>query len=356
VSTRSRNPTAAGLVPQTLRELYAETLAGVLAPRRLLPLAVVATPLVVAQFAFSSVKGPATALALAELIVFVLVAPFAWRALFPEESPWSWWPLRLVAYAVLGGIPAAVGILMPEVFGLGRNFLNVGVNVAVMAGLFWVGGWGLGRDVGLENSLRREQARRAAMEREAEQAQLLALRAHLDPHFLFNTLNAIAEWCQEDPSTAEAAILRLSGLLRELLGGITAPRWPLARELQLARDVWALHRLRDPDWFTVEWDVPEPVPDVDLPPMVLLPLIENAVKHGPAKGHRGVLRLEVQVSNTALDARVSNPGPAGPDREGGTGLSTVRRRIVLAYGPTASLTLTGTERAVAHLHLPLESR
>ena len=100
------NPhTAAAFPPQGLRQLYADTLAALLAPRRALPLAVVAIPLVVAQFAFSDVKGPATALALGELAVFVLVAPFAWRALFPMDRPAGLWPLRLAAYALLGALP-----------------------------------------------------------------------------------------------------------------------------------------------------------------------------------------------------------------------------------------------------------
>ena len=85
-------------------------------------------------------------------------------------------------------------------------------------------------DVGdLEQHLLASQARAAALEREAEHAQLLALRSHFDPHFLFNTLNAIAEWCREDGLVAERAILALSSMLHTIMTAIRATRWPLAR-------------------------------------------------------------------------------------------------------------------------------
>ena len=95
--------------------------------------------------------------------------------------------------------------------------------------LFLVGGFGLGRDIWFEDRLARAEARAVALAREAERAQLLALRAHLDPHFLFNTLNAIAEWCREDGETAERAVLRLSAMLRTVLGRRARRRpgrWP----------------------------------------------------------------------------------------------------------------------------------
>ena len=127
--------------------------------------------------------------------------------------------------------------------------------------------------------------RARALAEEAERAQLLALRAHLDPHFLFNTLNAIAEWCRSDGVQAEEAILKLSAMLRRILEGVKAPTWPLSRELGLVHDLLDLHRIRDPERFDVVWRVPDPIPDVSVPPMLLLPLADNAVKHGPRQGH-----------------------------------------------------------------------
>jgi len=90
----------------------------------------------------------------------------------------------------------------------------------VSLALFLVGGWGLARDIDLDARLRAAETRAVELTRAAEAAELLALRAHLDPHFLFNTLNAIAEWCLKDGAVAEEAVLKLSAMLRTLLDGV----------------------------------------------------------------------------------------------------------------------------------------
>jgi LytS/YehU family sensor histidine kinase len=214
-------------------------------------------------------------------------------------------------------------------------------SLPVCVALFLVGGWGLGRDIGFEVSLLRERRRADTLAREAEHAQLLAIRSHLDPHFLFNTLNAIAEWCREDGEVAERAVLQLSAILRAVLAGVRAPAWPLASELGLVRDLFALHLLRDPALFTLEWDVPSPLPDVSVLPMILLPLAENAIKHGPGGGHRGVLRCTVVAEGERLRVTIENPGAYGGPRAGSEGLPTVGRRLQLAYAGAASVRIAG---------------
>ena len=135
---------------------------------------------------------------------------------------------------------------------MGHTLLTAPTSVVVCLALFLVGGLGLGRDMWLENELARAEARATLLAREAEGAQLLALRSHLDPHFLFNTLNAIAEWCREDGETAERAVVRLSAMLRTVLAGVRASTWPLADELALLDTLFELHRLRDPDRVRVD--------------------------------------------------------------------------------------------------------
>ena len=111
--------------------------------------------------------------------------------------------------------------------------------------LFLVGGWGLARDIELEAGFSAERQRAERLAESAERASLLALRAQLDPHFLFNTLNAIAEWCREDPAVAEAATLRLASMLRTMLTGIRSATWPLATEIALAQSLFDLYAIRD---------------------------------------------------------------------------------------------------------------
>jgi two-component system, LytTR family, sensor histidine kinase AlgZ len=170
---------------------------------------------------------------------------------------------------------------------------------------------------------------------------LLALRAHLDPHFLFNTLNALAEWCRQDPAVAERALLQLSSVLRAVLTGVKAPSWPLEHELELARTVFELHLMRDPKLFELEWSVDEQLAGVHVPPMLLLPLVENAVKHGPSRGHRGALAFVVRRAGDRVHVRVENPGPFRGPRQGSDGLPTLARRLALVYDGRATLGICG---------------
>jgi LytS/YehU family sensor histidine kinase len=235
------------------------------------------------------------------------------------------------------------------------TFLTQRVSLLICGGLFLVGGWGLGRDVGFEASLRRERARSARLAYEAEQAQLLALRAHLDPHFLFNTLNAIAEWCRQDGAVAEKAVLQLSDLLRALLRGARVQSWPLSEELGLVRALFDLHRLRDPSAFELDWQVATAVESVPVPPLLLLPLAENAVKHGPAAGHPGTLGLRCEQAGDRLKVTVQNPGAYAGPRDGSSGVPTMERRLALAYGGAARFEIHREgERTVATIEMPLQ--
>ncbi len=332
--------------------LYAETAAALLAPRRLFPILLVCVPMVAAQGRFSA-SGEAVWVAAGMCLLFVATGPFGWRALLPRGRRTRWLPLRLLAYAALGGVAPLLGWLLPKALHMGETFLTGGVNLLISASLFWVGGWGLARDIDQEIGLRRAQARAEAAQREAERAQLLALRAQLDPHFLFNTLNAIAEWCRQDAAVAERALLRLAGLLRRVLEGVRAPTWPLARELDVARDLLELHSVRDPERFAARWELPDPLPAVEVPPLLLLPLVENAIKHGPAQGHSGSLALGVEREGAGWQVWVRNPGPFAGERDGGQGLEMVRRRLELAWPGLARLEI-GTEggSTLARVWLP----
>jgi signal transduction histidine kinase len=331
--------------------LWGETVGALLAPRRLVPVVLMAVPLLVAQVAFSPepLAGP---IGLLLVLVFWLAAPWGWRVLFPlEESsidgtvPAATRALRAAAYAAASAaVVFLTGGLVPHLLGMRLTFLTDPWSLMVASALFVVGGWGLGRDIELERGWARERRRAVALARDAERAQLLALRSHLDPHFLFNTLNAIAEWCREDGEVAERAILELSSMLRTVLEGVKAPAWSLGRELDLAETLLTLHAFRDPELFTFVKRWPEPLPAIELPPMLLLPLVENAIKHGPGAGARGeiiisVERVERDETGAVLRIVVDNPGHYRGRRIGGEGVSMVERRIEHAYGGRGRCTI-----------------
>jgi hypothetical protein len=340
----------------TLGRVFATTIEALVAPRRLIPITVVVLPLLFLQVNYSD---DPFALPLAMLMcgAFLLVAPTLWRHYFPLrrkiEGSTS---LRIVLYA-FSGILLIVGIGrgIPAIIGMGRTFLTTRPSLLSAVALYWVGGWGLARDIDLEANLKESQARAEALAREAEHAQLLALRSHLDPHFLFNTLNAIAEWCRQDGAVAERAILRLSSMLRTVMSGITITSWPLSREIELIDSLFDLYLIRDPQLFVYTRDIPAEVPEFEVPPMVLLPIAENAMKHGPSAGHRGSVVLRIREEGAGLTVEVSNPGAYKGPRDGGSGLPIIEKRLALAYGERAKFEIRGDgERTIVTVRLPKE--
>lgn len=326
--------------------VFRTTIAALLAPRRFVAILVVIVPLMALQVNYST-DPFALPLAMAMCLAFVLVAPTLWRAFFPLTGP-----KRPAAWALVYGAAGAllvvgIGRGIPWLVGMGYTFLTTRPSLFVSVALFWVGGWGLARDIDLEDSYRREKERAEGLAKEAEHAQILALKSHLDPHFLFNTLNAIAEWCRSDGVVAETAILQLSDMLRTIMEGISTPSWPLARELELCDTVFSLHRIRDPELFRFVRDVPSPLPDVNVPPLLLLPVSENAMKHGPSAGHRGEVVLTVKEICDKLVIRIENPGDFRGPRRGGQGLSIVEKRLRLAFGDSARFTIRGVTRTNA---------
>jgi hypothetical protein len=315
----------ASLVPGTLRSL------GV--PRRTIPAALVLAALLFTEWQTTH-RGAAIAVDLVLFAAFVLVAPASWRALSRRGLPGQ------AGYVAIGVV--VVGVLavgLPRALGLAGTYVADPASMGVVLALFLVGGWGLGRDIDLEEGVAAERGRAAALALSAERAELLALRAHLDPHFLFNALNAIAEWCREDPVVAEGAILRLATMLRAILEGVRRPSWPLSAEISLCSELFALYEIRDKDRYRFLLDAPDPVPEALVPPMLFLPLVENAVTHGPAAGHRGEVVVRLRGEGDGIELRIVNPGAYTGRREGGQGIALVERRLALAYEGRATLDL-----------------
>lgn len=334
------------LAMQTWRALFA--------PRRLVPIFLVATPMIVAESGFGRAH---TALAVCFVVGFVLSGPWLWRLCQ------RWIKHRLLSttlFAILCAIVVlGLGLSVPLGLGLGRSFLTTPFSLLIGWALFSVGGWGLGRDIEMEQELSALTQRAQHLERLAQTAQLMAIRSHLDPHFLFNTLNAIAEWCRQDPIVAEEAILRLSKMLRAILGSLSQERWSLSEEVSLICDLLALYAVRDAERYQAKVTLEPELEDALIPPMLLLPLVENAIKHGPSAGHSGVIRVEITAQGDEVCALISNPGRFNGLREQGQGVKMVERRLAISYdtrhGQRSSLSLTDHDLSTTALcRFPLE--
>jgi two-component system sensor histidine kinase AlgZ len=187
-----------------------------------------------------------------------------------------------------------------------------------------------------QGELHAEQARR-----EAAEARLAALQARTNPHFLFNSLNAIAGLVGIDPERAERAIETLSASMRYALESTEAARVPLERELDAVRDHLELERLRYGERLNASLDVEPGTGPLPVPPLCLQPVVENAIVHGIARRERGgSLEVSARRDGGHLLLRVDDdgPGPGGSTHAGtGTALSDLRSRLALLYGEAASL-------------------
>jgi two-component system, LytTR family, sensor kinase len=180
-----------------------------------------------------------------------------------------------------------------------------------------------------------QQTETARLNEALSKAQLFALRRQLEPHFLFNALNAISGLVREKRNDdAVSMIAGLSDFLRRVLQESDRQEVPLGEEMDFVQKYLDIQKVRFADRLKLDIQVPEELLSAQLPTLILQPLAENAVKHGIAKRSQGgTIRISACRSGTMLNLTVYNDGPkhrAGPTS--GIGMSNVRSRLQRLYG------------------------
>jgi two-component system, LytTR family, sensor kinase len=189
----------------------------------------------------------------------------------------------------------------------------------------------------------RSELRASQLETQVAQARLGALKAQLQPHFLFNTLNAIVVLVrQQKGQQAEETLARFSDLLRAVLADMDAQEVTLGRELEYLRLYLSIEQLRFSDRLRVEIDVDAEMLDAAVPHMGLQPIVENAIRHGVGpRASAGVIRIQTRRSGDFLHVIVRDDGPGFGAAKGahglGLGLSNTRARLQQLYGAGAEL-------------------
>ena len=202
-----------------------------------------------------------------------------------------------------------------------------------------------------ERELEHERARKMALE-----ARLAALEARLQPHFMFNTLNAISALIEEDPAQAERTVERLAALLRFSLDATERGLVPLAHELKIVADYLEIERTRFGERLSYVLDVPADAAACEVPPLAVQTLVENSVKHAIApRPQGGRIRVEADVAGAQLLVRVWDDGPGFTTAaiRPGHGLDNVQGRLAARFGTAAGLTVGQRNGgAVVTLSLP----
>ena len=318
----------------------------------------------VTQLAFAPAPfAPSNLLVMLAFLAGELVAVYGhlYLGLFPllrREGSIVRYLLSIVAAVVVGvtvtwGCVLLVGVVLPE------------VRPSVGPTLFWTFwanrvGWSIGTLLALASVLvlfshrRRQAARERELEIARTEAELAYLRGQLNPHFLFNALNNIYILIDHDPGRARESLLGFSDLLRYQLYVSEADRVPLATELDHIRQYAALSRLRMEEDFRFELTVADGATERELPPLLLLPLVENAFKYSPRQGGRVSVRLGAERDRTrfTIQNTVGGTATADPDpTAGGIGLTNLRRRLELLYPGRFRL---ATEQSNDHFTVTLE--
>lgn len=215
---------------------------------------------------------------------------------------------------------------------------------------------GLGIAARTWQALQDREIEASRLEAQAARARLEVLAARLQPHFLFNTLHAIAVLIDEDPARARTMIALLGDLLRDVIGGSADGEVPLRVELALLQRYLAIEQVRFADRLTVTLH-PEPATLERMVPRLLLqPIAENALRHGLApQAAAGTLTITSRLEHGELELLVTNDGrPLPATVQEGIGLSTTRERLE-SRRPAGSLTLA-TRDGLVEVRMRLPAR
>jgi LytS/YehU family sensor histidine kinase len=211
-----------------------------------------------------------------------------------------------------------------------------------------------------EARLHRAEAERQQLEKNVLEARLQLMQAQVEPHFLFNTLANVQHLVEADPAAATRMLESLIQYLRAALPQMRESTTTLGREVDMARAFLDIHRVRMGTRLEYRIDVPAALRSLTFPPMMLITLVENALKHGVdpccecgtvlvrAAEHEGRLRVSVTDTGEGII----------PKKGGGVGLTNIRERLKTRYGGGAALVLEeNTPRGVvASIEVPLPER
>lgn len=271
------------------------------------------------------------------------------------------WLASLVA--LLLGAALGATLLLPY-YGLGWNtwgtpefLVDVTCWMLIGGGVAVIYGFQQGALVAA-SALHRMEIDRAALARQMMEARLQVVRAQIEPHFLFNTLANVKRLCRTDVEGGVAMLDNLTRYLRAALPRMREEQSTLGQEGELVQAYLEVLRIRMGTRLRFSVDIPVSLAGQPFPPMILLTLAENAIKHGLTPAGGGTIAVRAIASGKRLVIRVADTGAGfGAAATGGTGvgLANTRERLAALHGPSAELSLLANEPTgvVAVIDVPL---
>lgn len=180
---------------------------------------------------------------------------------------------------------------------------------------------------------RNDQFDRLKLESTVKELELKTIKSHINPHFIFNSLNSIRALVDENPKRARRAITELSNILRSSMQAEKSETVTLEKELDIVKDYLALEQMRFEERLKIELEIDPDALQQPVPPMMLQTLVENAIKHGISRQIKGgVVRIVASFKNNDMELLVQNTGQLSPTpNEEGFGIKSTQDRLNLMY-------------------------
>jgi sensor histidine kinase YesM len=205
--------------------------------------------------------------------------------------------------------------------------------------------------------LQEERILRLSLEKQSAETQLRLLQAQVEPHFLFNTLSNVLSLIDTDREKAKTMLSHLSRYLRTSLARSRMPATTLSQEMEMIRSYIRIFKIRMGDRLCYDIDIPDSLADVSLPPMLIQPLVENAILHGlEPKLANGKVTIKASINENTMRIEVEDNGRGLHETDpAGTGLSNVRERLGSLFGNKGRLILkenppSGVKAIIEFLH------
>ena len=288
------------------------------------------------------------------VLTTMLVLRVAWRDPWLKLTPLLRWPTHLIACLATGLIGSAWAawlevLLNPYAYPsiapfrtlwFSKFYIGISTSVVFYAVILTVT-----YVLDARKRLDFQQTETARLNEQLAKAQLEALRRQIEPHFLFNTLNAVAGLVREGRNdTAVSMIAGLSDFLRRTLEDSTRQQVALQAEMEFAQKYLDIQKVRFAERLQLSAEVPKELYSALVPSLILQPMLENAIKHGIAKRVQGgAIRIAASRNKAMLTLSVGNDGPSLPTdwdaKRSGIGISNVRTRLQSLYGERFELTM-----------------
>ena len=203
-----------------------------------------------------------------------------------------------------------------------------------------------------------EERRRKQLEKEQLKSELALLRYQISPHFLMNTLNNIHALIDLNPENAKDSLIRLSTLMRYLLYETNNGKTQLSKEVDFISSYLQLMKQRYSSNVSINIQIPEQLPDVDIHPMLFISFIENAFKHGISYNQKSFVDFKIEIFENHLHCNVSNSIHRNPtlqkSKYSGIGMSNIKKTLELIYPNNHQLEFTDDGKIFAvYLSIPI---